>query len=57
MGRMEKDVKEKHLSVLQELALNILWFPTNALNGALLAVVIPTQILLFLPAAHVGDAA
>lgn len=54
---MEKNVQGKqHLSVLQELALNILWLPTNALNAALLAVVIPTQILLFFPSAHVGDA-
>jgi hypothetical protein len=53
---MEAGVKATQLSVLQELALNILWFPTNGLNGALLAVVIPTQILLFLPSAHVGDA-
>lgn len=48
--------KAKRLSILQELALNLLWFPTNALNGALLAVVIPTQILLFVPSARVGDA-
>jgi MFS family permease len=47
----------KHLSVLQELALNILWLPVNALNGALLTVVIPVQVLLFFPSAHVGDAA
>src|SRR5579872_2144365 len=56
MERMERGAQTKQLSVRQELALNILWFPTNVLNGALLAVVIPTQILLFLPAAHVGDA-
>lgn len=53
---MKSGVKAKQLSVRQELTLNLLWFPTNVLNGALLAVVIPTQILLFLPAAHVGDA-
>lgn len=53
---METGVKAKRLSVLQELALNFLWFPTNALLGALLPVVIPTQILLFVPSARVGDA-
>jgi hypothetical protein len=52
---METGVKARRLSILEELVLNILWFPTNVLNGALIAVVIPTQILLFLPAAHVGD--
>lgn len=54
---METGVKATRLSVLQELTLNFLWFPTNALLGALLPVVIPTQILLFVPSAHVGDAA
>ncbi|HXR66417.1 MAG TPA: MFS transporter, partial [Ktedonobacteraceae bacterium] len=56
IGRMETGVKAKRLSIRQELAINLLWFPTNALNGALLAVVIPTQILLFVPSARVGDA-
>lgn len=53
---MKTGVKAKRLSVFQELALNLLWLPTNALNSALIAVVIPTQILLFLPTARVGDA-
>jgi MFS family permease len=53
---VETGVKAKRLSILQELALNFLWFPTNALLGALLPVVIPTQILLFVPSTHVGDA-
>jgi MFS family permease len=53
---MDTGVKPSRLSVLQELALNILWFPTNALNGALLAIVIPTQILLFIPSSEVGGA-
>lgn len=51
------DVKASRLSVLQELTLNFLWFPMNALNGALLPVVVPTQLLLFVPSARVGDAA
>ncbi len=54
--REDKGKKKKRISILQEFAINILWFPTNALNGALLAVVIPTVILIFLPSAHVGDA-
>jgi MFS family permease len=52
---METGAKAQKLSFLQELALNILWLPMNALNGALLPVVIPTQILLFLPSANVGN--
>lgn len=54
---METGAKTARLSVRQELALNMLWFPTNALNGALLTIVIPTQILLFVPSARVGGAA
>lgn len=52
---MEKGVKTKRLSALEELALNFLWLPTNALFGALLPVVIPTQLLLFVSSARVGD--
>lgn len=52
---METSAKTVRLSFWQEMALNILWFPMNALNGALLPVVIPTQILLFLPSASVGN--
>lgn len=50
------DEKATRLSVLQELTLNFLWFPINALNGALLPVVIPTQLLLFIHSDRVGDA-
>ncbi|HLI87889.1 MAG TPA: MFS transporter [Ktedonobacteraceae bacterium] len=49
-------MKSPRLSALQELTLNILWLPTNALNSALLAVVIPTQLLLFVPSAQIGGA-
>ncbi|HZU66378.1 MAG TPA: MFS transporter [Ktedonobacteraceae bacterium] len=47
---------KKRVSIPQELAINILWLPVNALNAALLPVVVPTVILIFLPATHVGDA-
>ena len=50
-------MKATRLSIFQQLALNFLWFPTNALNGALLPVVVPTQILLFVPSSQVGSAA
>ena len=46
---------KQRLSIFQELALNILWLPINALLGALLSVVIPTQLLLFVPSARVGS--
>ena len=36
--------------------LNILWFPLNAETAALLTIVIPTQILLFVPSSEVGSA-
>lgn len=55
---METGVTTKQrLSIFQELALNSLWLPTNALLGALLPVVIPTQLLLFVPSTRVGSTA
>ncbi len=42
--------------IRKELVLNLLWFPLNAEAAALLVIVIPTQILLFVPAGHVGNA-
>ncbi|HZO75580.1 MAG TPA: MFS transporter [Ktedonobacteraceae bacterium] len=44
------------LSIRNELALNTLWFSINLQYAALLPVVIPIQILLFIPAGRVGDA-
>ncbi|HEU5230311.1 MAG TPA: MFS transporter, partial [Ktedonobacteraceae bacterium] len=44
------------LSIRQELVLNVLWFSINLQYAALLPVVIPIQILLFVPAGRVGDA-
>ena len=44
------------LSHTKQLLLNILWFPMNAETAALLTIVIPTQILLFVPSNQVGSA-
>lgn len=44
------------LSIRQELTLNVLWFAINLQYAALLPVIIPIQILLFIPAGRVGDA-
>jgi MFS family permease len=44
------------LSHTRQLLLNILWFPMNAETAALLTIVIPTQILLFVPSSQVGSA-
>jgi MFS family permease len=43
------------LSHAKQLILNLLWFPLNAESAALLPIVIPTQILLFVPSNHVGS--
>lgn len=42
------------LSHTRLLVLNLLWFPLNVLIAALLAIVIPTQLLLFVPSNKVG---
>jgi len=48
--------KTSRLSIRDLLVLNVLWFPINLQYAALLPVVIPIQILLFVPAGQVGDA-
>jgi MFS family permease len=48
--------KTSRLSIRDLLVLNVLWFPINLQYAALLPVVIPTQILLFVPPGQVGDA-
>lgn len=49
-------MKSPRLSHARQLILNLLWFPLNAETAALLPIVIPTQILLFVPSSHVGSA-
>jgi MFS family permease len=49
-------VKVSRLSHKKQLILNLLWFPLNAEIAALLTIVIPTQILLFVPSSRIGSA-
>lgn len=48
--------KTARLSIRQQLVLNVLWFSINLQYAALLPVIIPIQILLFISAGSVGDA-
>ena len=49
-------MKPPRISIRGQLVLNILWFSLNAQSAALLAIIIPTQILLFVARGPVGNA-
>jgi MFS family permease len=53
---MELDAMPKRLTVRGQLVLSIFWFSLNIQNAALFPIVIPLQILLFVPPGQIGNA-
>jgi MFS family permease len=49
------EVKVSKLSISGQLVLNVLWFAINAQSAALLPIVLPTQIALFISSNQVGS--
>lgn len=53
---MDTDVTLPRLTVRNQLVLSVYWFSLNAQSAALFPIVIPLQIVLFLPSGPVGNA-
>jgi len=53
---MDSQASPPRLTIRDQLALSIFWFSLNAQSAALFPIVIPLQILLFLPSGQVGNA-
>lgn len=53
---MELHAPHKRLNVRDQLVLSVFWLSLNAQSAALFPIVIPLQILLFLPAGKIGNA-
>lgn len=54
--RGDEHVQVAWIPHTRQLLLNALWFPLSAILAALLAIVVPTQLLLFVPSSQVGSA-